>query len=56
MKHSNLSRFLNSIGEDIPKSKQNVVSLRVKVDNEIAVILCTKKKIKKSQELLYNYD
>ena len=57
--HANVARFFNGINNNQLGSKvakQNVRSMRCQVDGKATVLLFTKRKIKKGETLLYDYN
>ena len=54
-KHSNIARFINSIGPK-SKSKQNIKTLWAEVDKKMVVLLYATRIIKAGEELYYDYN
>lgn len=57
-KHSNIGRFFNSVNNVVKDSlkKQNLMSIRCQLDGKVAVLLYTKRAVKKGESILYNYN
>lgn len=57
-KHSNIGRYFNGVNNKVneSKKKQNLRSIRCQLDGKVAVLLYTKRVVKKGESLLYNYN
>lgn len=57
--HANIARFFNGINNSVKDSKrkhQNVRTMRCQVDGQATVLLYTKRKVKKGEVLMYDYN